>query len=67
MKVLTFAVVALISSTGAVPLEDRASLVLETDALAAQGALNLGANTAQNGYPNPKTCNSQNVAIRREW
>jgi tyrosinase len=67
MKISTFAAATLMSSVGAAPLEERASLFLETDALAAQGVFNLGLSTALKGYPSPKTCTLDNVAIRREW
>ncbi|KAF2786397.1 Di-copper centre-containing protein [Melanomma pulvis-pyrius CBS 109.77] len=66
MKISSFAAAALVSSVGAAPLEQR-SLFLETDALAAQGVFNLGLQTAIKGYPSPKTCTLDNVAIRREW
>ncbi|KAF2026205.1 Di-copper centre-containing protein [Setomelanomma holmii] len=44
-----------------------AAKFLEVDSLAAQGMVNLGLHVAQNGYPSPKTCTLNNVAIRREW
>lgn len=65
MKVSSVAAAALISSVGAAPLETRT--FLETDALAAEGVFNLGLYVALNGYPNGKSCNLGNVAIRREW
>lgn len=65
MKISGVAAVALISGIGAVPLEKRT--FLETDALAAQGVLNLGFYVALNGYPDAKKCTLQNVAVRREW
>lgn len=40
---------------------------MEVDQLAAQGMFKLGLHVAQNGYPSPKTCTLDNVAIRREW
>lgn len=40
---------------------------MEVDSLAAQGMFNLGLNIAKNGYPSPKTCTLENVAVRREW
>ncbi|KAH4102311.1 hypothetical protein HBI81_009010 [Parastagonospora nodorum] len=44
-----------------------ATRFMEVDALAAQGVFNLGLHIAQNGYPSPKTCTLENIAVRREW
>jgi len=67
MRVSRFAAAALAGGVSAAPLEKRSSLFLETDALVAQGVFNLGLYTAINGYPSPKTCKLDNVAVRREW
>ncbi|KAF2130944.1 Di-copper centre-containing protein [Dothidotthia symphoricarpi CBS 119687] len=44
-----------------------AATFTEHDRLAAQGMINLGLYTAQNGYPSPKTCSPKNLSVRREW
>ena len=65
MKVLDFAAAALVASAVAAPLEQRT--ILETDALAALGVLNLGLHVAAKGYPDPKKCSLVKTALRREW
>ncbi|KAF2875983.1 hypothetical protein BDV95DRAFT_287630 [Massariosphaeria phaeospora] len=65
MRISTFVAAALISCVGAVPLEARA--VLEVNALAVEGVLNLGFHLALHGYPNAKKCTLKNVAVRKEW
>lgn len=64
MKFSSIAIVALVGSVGAAPLDTRAGY--QTDALAAQGAANLAAYVAKNGYPS-KQCTLKNVAVRKEW
>ncbi|KAF2186462.1 Di-copper centre-containing protein [Zopfia rhizophila CBS 207.26] len=65
MKYSSLAAIALIGSVGAAPLEART--FLEVDGLAVQGVFNLGMYIAKNGYPNPKKCTLENVAVRKEW
>jgi hypothetical protein len=64
MKFPSVAIVALVGSVGAAPLDTRNGY--QTDALAAQGAANLAAYVDKNGYPN-KQCTLKNVAVRKEW
>jgi len=65
MKVISFTAAALIASAVASPFEQRT--ILETDALAALGVLNLGIHVATKGYPEPKKCSLVKTALRREW
>lgn len=65
MKISTIVAAALLGGASAAPLEERT--YLESDALTAKGAYNLGVYIAKNGYPNPQKCTLQNAAIRREW
>lgn len=39
----------------------------EVNILAAQGLQKLQVYLSKNGYPSPKTCTLDNVAVRREW
>ncbi|KAF2644631.1 Di-copper centre-containing protein [Massarina eburnea CBS 473.64] len=68
MKILRLATVVLLSGAGAAPVDtEETQTLLETDALVAQGVLNLRSYSAKHGYPNPQTCTLKNVAVRREW
>ncbi|CAO2649725.1 Nn.00g010170.m01.CDS01 [Neocucurbitaria sp. VM-36] len=65
MKVSSLVAAGLLGVAGAAPLDSRT--VFESDALTAQGVLNLGVYVAKNGYPNPQKCTLGNTAVRKEW
>lgn len=65
MKLSNLAAIALLASVEAAPLDSRA--VYESDALTAQGLVNLGTYVAKNGYPDAQKCTLKNTAVRREW
>ncbi|KAH7067131.1 hypothetical protein FB567DRAFT_256894 [Paraphoma chrysanthemicola] len=57
--------IAFLATVGATPLEPRTTF--ESEALAANGLVNLGLYVSKNGYADPKKCNLGNTAVRREW
>ncbi|KAH7092283.1 hypothetical protein FB567DRAFT_576707 [Paraphoma chrysanthemicola] len=61
MKIAHFLVAAI---AGIASAKDRPQ---EVNILAAQGLLKLQEFVSKNGYPSPKTCTLNNVAVRREW
>lgn len=61
---LSIIATALLGSVSASPLEGRT--VLESDALATKGLVNLGLYVAKHGYANPK-CTLKNAVVRKEW
>lgn len=65
MKVSSIVAAALFTSVSAAPIDART--VLESDALTAQGVLNLGFYVAKNGYPKPQKCTLSTTAVRKEW
>jgi tyrosinase len=65
MKLLSIVAVAFIGSVGAAP--STAPTAHESDTLTAKASRNLDAYLAKKGYPNPKKCNKNNVAVRKEW
>lgn len=65
MKISSVVAAVLVGSVGAVPLEGRAEL--EVDSLAKKGVSNLGFYLDAHGYPNPKKCTQKNTAVRKEW
>ncbi|KAF2848580.1 Di-copper centre-containing protein [Plenodomus tracheiphilus IPT5] len=65
MKVSYIATAILLGSVGAAPSSKQSGH--ESDALTAQGLLNLGKYLSKNGYPNAHKCNAKNTSVRREW
>lgn len=63
MKLSSVVAAALLGTAAAAP----SGPALQSDALAAQGLVNLGLYTAKNGYPNAQKCNLKNTAVRKEW
>jgi len=64
MRFSTITVAALLGTGSATPTFFKFG---EQEILAAKAVANIGLDAAQHGYPSPKTCTLNNVAVRREW
>jgi tyrosinase len=67
MKLLSIVAVALIGAGGVGAAPSTTPTAHESDALTAKASRNLDAYLAKKGYPNPKKCNKNNIAVRKEW
>jgi hypothetical protein len=67
MKLFSIVAVALIGAGGVGAAPSTAPTAHESDALTAKASRNLDAYLAKKGYPNPKKCNKNNTAVRKEW